>query len=64
VILCGIIDLPATSGERRGQGGETMFAKQNGDGYRQALAGIEQKTLVHGDKTLMVDQRRKEQEYA
>jgi hypothetical protein len=41
-----------------------MFAKQNGDGYREALAGIEQKTLVHGDKTLMVDQRRKEQEYA
>jgi hypothetical protein len=29
-----------------------MFTKQNGDGYRQALAGIEQKTLVHGDKTL------------
>jgi quercetin dioxygenase-like cupin family protein len=34
-----------------------MFAKQNGDGYRQALAGIEQKTLVHGDKTLMVEFR-------
>ena len=34
-----------------------MFAKQNRDGYRQALVGIEQKTLVHGDKTLMVEFR-------
>ena len=34
-----------------------MFAKQNGDRYRQALVGIEQKTLVHGDKTLMVEFR-------
>jgi len=36
-----------------------MFAKQNGDGYHQALAGIEQKTLVRGDKTLMVEFRLK-----
>jgi quercetin dioxygenase-like cupin family protein len=34
-----------------------MFAKQNGDGYRLAVAGIEQKTVVHGDKTLMVEFR-------
>ena len=40
-----------------GKGRETMFAKQNGDRYRQALVGIEQKTLVHGDKTLMVEFR-------
>ena len=31
-----------------------MFTKQNETGYRQSLPGIEQKTLVHGDKTLMV----------
>jgi quercetin dioxygenase-like cupin family protein len=34
-----------------------MFDKQSKDGYRQALAGIEQKTLVHGDKTLMAEFR-------
>ncbi len=32
-----------------------MFEKQSDKGYRQPLAGIEQKTLVHGDKTLMVE---------
>jgi quercetin dioxygenase-like cupin family protein len=36
-----------------------MFTKQNDDGYRQSMAGIEQKTLVHGDKTLMVEFRLK-----
>jgi hypothetical protein len=60
--MSGVVWL-ATSAERRGKGGETMFVKHNGDGYRQALVGIEQKTLVHGDKTLMVDQRREEQGY-
>lgn len=34
-----------------------MFEKQSMDGYKQVLAGIEQKTLVHGDKTLMVEFR-------
>ena len=34
-----------------------MFEKQSETGYRQVLAGIEQKTLVHGDKTLMVEFR-------
>jgi|SRR5208283_3937779 len=32
-----------------------MFYKCSRDGYRRALEGIEQKTLVHGDKTLMVE---------
>lgn len=34
-----------------------MFEKQGSGGYKVALAGIEQKTLVHGDKTLMVEFR-------
>ena len=34
-----------------------MFEKQTSDGYKPALAGIAQKTLVHGDKTLMVEFR-------
>ena len=34
-----------------------MFATYSKNGYRRALAGIEQKTLVHGDKTLMVEFR-------
>lgn len=32
-----------------------MFEKRDDNGYRQALAGIRQKTLVHGDHTLMVE---------
>jgi quercetin dioxygenase-like cupin family protein len=36
-----------------------MFTKHNDDGYRQSLTGIEQKTLVNGDKTLMVEFRLK-----
>jgi quercetin dioxygenase-like cupin family protein len=32
-----------------------MFATRGKDGYRRALDGIEQKTLVHGAKTLMVE---------
>lgn len=32
-----------------------MFEKQSGDGYRVSLEGVQQKTLVHGDKTLMVE---------
>ena len=32
-----------------------MFEKHSKDGYRQALEGIRQKTLVHGAKTLMVE---------
>ena len=31
----------------------TMFAKQNEAGYRELLAGIEQKTLVYGSKSLL-----------
>jgi quercetin dioxygenase-like cupin family protein len=34
-----------------------MFEKYSTNGYRQAATGIEQKTLVHGDKTLMVEFR-------
>lgn len=34
-----------------------MFQKYTTFGYRQVLSGIEQKTLVHGDKTLMVEFR-------
>lgn len=32
-----------------------MFMKHSRNGYRQALDGIRQKTLVHGDKTLMTE---------
>jgi quercetin dioxygenase-like cupin family protein len=32
-----------------------MFAKRNATGYVPALTGIERKTLVHGDKTLMTE---------
>lgn len=34
-----------------------MYVKHGNDGYRKALDGIEQKTLVHGDKTLMAEFR-------
>lgn len=34
-----------------------MFEKQSEVGYMRALAGIEQKTLVYGEKTLMVEFR-------
>lgn len=34
-----------------------MFKRHSKDGYRPALEGIEQKTLVYGDKTLMVEFR-------
>lgn len=34
-----------------------MFEKQTSDGYKPALTGIVQKTLVHCDKTLMVEVR-------
>jgi len=34
-----------------------MFKKQSNEGYRQPLDGIEQKTLVYGDRTLMVEFR-------
>ena len=34
-----------------------MFKKYCDSGYRKAIEGIEQKTLVHGDKTLMVEFR-------
>lgn len=34
-----------------------MFEKHGNNGYRQALDGIEQKTLVHGDKTLLAEFR-------
>jgi quercetin dioxygenase-like cupin family protein len=34
-----------------------VFEKNSDDGYRQAVDGIQQKTLVHGDKTLMVEFR-------
>ncbi|MCM2264591.1 MAG: cupin domain-containing protein [Desulfuromonadales bacterium] len=34
-----------------------MFRKQSLSGYTPALPGIAQKTLVHGDKTLMTEFR-------
>jgi len=34
-----------------------MFEKYSKKGYRQVLVGIEQKTLTHGNKTLMVEFR-------
>jgi hypothetical protein len=34
-----------------------MFEKRSDRGYRPALDGIERKTLVHGDKTLMTEFR-------
>jgi quercetin dioxygenase-like cupin family protein len=34
-----------------------MFGKHGNDGYKQALDGIEQKTLVHGCSTLMAEFR-------
>ncbi len=36
-----------------------MFMKQDLSGYRTPLPGIDQKTLVHGDKTLMTEFRLK-----
>lgn len=32
-----------------------MYAKHSEDGYKDVLDGIRQKTLVYGDKTLMVE---------
>jgi quercetin dioxygenase-like cupin family protein len=32
-----------------------MFAKKSTDGYKTPLEGIEQKTLVYGEKTLMTE---------
>jgi quercetin dioxygenase-like cupin family protein len=34
-----------------------MFQKRSNDGYYPALEGIERKTLVHGEKTLMTEFR-------
>ena len=34
-----------------------MFEKQSEVGYMRAMDGIEQKTLVHGEKTLMAEFR-------
>ena len=34
-----------------------MFQKQSAQGYKPATDNIEMKTLVHGDKTLMVEFR-------
>lgn len=36
-----------------------MFKKHGKEGYTTAVPGIEMKTLVHGDKTLMVEFRLK-----
>ena len=36
-----------------------MFSKKSTDGYKSPLEGIEQKTLVYGDKTLMTEFRLK-----
>lgn len=34
-----------------------MFERRSRNGYRRVLDGIDRKTLVHGDKTLMVEFR-------
>jgi quercetin dioxygenase-like cupin family protein len=34
-----------------------MFNKRSDSGYQPALEGIERKTLVHGDRTLMTESR-------
>jgi quercetin dioxygenase-like cupin family protein len=34
-----------------------MFTKRTGNGYQPALEGIERKTLVYGDRTLMTEFR-------
>ena len=36
-----------------------MFGKKSENGYRELLEGIEQKTLVYGEKTLMTEFRLK-----
>jgi len=36
-----------------------MFARHGRDGYRRAVDGIDQKTLAHGDRTVMVEFRLK-----
>lgn len=36
-----------------------MFYKKNDDGYRESVRGVEQKTLVWGEKTLMAEFRLK-----
>ena len=36
-----------------------MFLQKNGNGYHTPIAGIEQKTLVYGEKTLMTEFRLK-----
>lgn len=36
-----------------------MFTKKSTDGYKTPLEGIEQKTLVYGEKTLMTEFRLK-----
>jgi quercetin dioxygenase-like cupin family protein len=36
-----------------------MFVKCSADGYRQLMDGVEQKTLVYGDKTLTAEFRLK-----
>ena len=36
-----------------------MFSQKNDGGYRSPIDGIEQKTLVYGDKTLMTEFRLK-----
>ena len=34
-----------------------MFSTRDNSGYKESLPGIRQKTLAHGDKTLMVEFR-------
>jgi quercetin dioxygenase-like cupin family protein len=34
-----------------------MFTKKDSEGYRQLVEGVEMKTLVHGEKTLMSEFR-------
>ena len=34
-----------------------MFHKHDNAGYKQSLPGVQQKTLAHGQKTLMVEFR-------
>jgi quercetin dioxygenase-like cupin family protein len=47
--------LPATRQQAKKEQSSGMFAKQSDVGHQPVLDGIERKTLVYGDKTLMTE---------
>jgi len=46
-----------TPAPNNGNRGDRMFRKRNDNGYREVLDKIRQKTLVHGEKTLLTEFR-------